>query len=426
MPATYEDIGRSLFEVIDYLIGAGSGPDQVRRPSDVCKYPWRLVREMRSERKTYWDLIQSILSHPAIGYSASESTAQHVLSPILNITQNARMMRSKNPREAGRVIVEKVLKKKTERLIAVPMNGFLPRGDLYTLGNAVFGVYQRILAHYKVKPQSCPPEGSRHARVLSHIADKMREYEVERLENWVCVGSRVSACDPSAAYRLAMREINTALNIIRLTLPVSHPMTGRPRLTPEPIYYSGNRICIRVTDGSRDIPATGSDEGWPMIFPPANDEHGIVPPVERAGAMAQRPHGKRSGLERIVLVAIDWAGDGIDTSDWEMKVVRCVTALEVLFMLSVERKQKNFARGVSRFFSCTLGKDNAESCAKRLYGKRSAILHGGKRNISERDAELAERLTSGCILRTLEHLDRWSDKAEFKSWLEGEGEPLLV
>lgn len=89
-------------------------------------------------------------------------------------------------------------------------------------------------------------------------------------------------------------------------------------------------------------------------------------------------------------------------------------------MLPYEQKQGPFVERTDRLFLPVSKGVDVGKRAKKMYGLRSAILHGGKRVISEEDAEWAERLASGCILRVLEHLDRWRNVAEFKAWLEGE------
>jgi len=91
----------------------------------------------------------------------------------------------------------------------------------------------------------------------------------------------------------------------------------------------------------------------------------------------------------------------------DMKIVKCVVGLEVLFRIK-EHKQEGFINSVNElFWSYTKEKENLREKTLRIYRLRSSIVHQGKRNITNNDAELTERIASGCMLKAFEMLDNF-------------------
>jgi len=144
--------------------------------------------------------------------------------------------------------------------------------------------------------------------------------------------------------------------------------------------------------------------------------------LEEGNRILQKESEKLTKLEQRILNSIEWIGEGIDTNEFYLKIVKCVIGLETLFKLKIGEQQKEFIECIAKLFeNPSKNNEKVRKDAKNLYVLRSKIVHGGKRNLREEEAETAERLASGSLLTVLDNLNKFSgEKGEkdFYTWLK--------
>jgi len=290
----------------------------------------------------------------------------------------------------------------------------------------MFGIYNKILDNYQIPEYQCPEDDEPHAQEKKGIFNTISNYEKESL-NTVSVGTKVYASDNKAAVQLAEKQINLSLNIIRLLLPLHYSSINRPRITIYDIAGIDEAIVITIANGERNLFSQYSSSTFPFSYYADDDKHKTAKAIERAHQIARKYPNNLSNLENRIVGAITWAGEGIDAVEKDIKVVKCVVALETLFGIKKGSKQKGFVDGIIRLFGDYIhDKDCFRDLTKDIYELRSTIVHEGKRDISDENAEWAERFASGCILKTLEIMDKYRTEKEYQNWLGINIEPPSI
>ncbi|MCK4250377.1 hypothetical protein KAX97_02965 [candidate division WOR-3 bacterium] len=401
--SSFEEIGKLLFQIIDDM-NKDSNKQEKKQKGDDSHYIKQLMREPPSARKIYWKLKDKLISHQAIKGSAPENTINAVLQSWLLIDKNRSEIRKLSRGDAGQQIINNLVTQKVLQLVIFPLQGLLPEFSGLTIGNPMFGIYNKILDNYQIPEYQCPKDDEPHAQEKKCIFNKISNYEKENL-NTISVGTKVYASDSKAAVQLAEKQINLSLNIIRLLLPLHYSSINRPRITIYDIAGIDEAVVITIADGERNFFSQYSSSTFPFSYYADDDKHKTAKAIERANQIASKYPSNLSNFEDRIVSAITWAGEGIDAVEKDVKVVKCVIALETLFGIKKGSKQKGFVEGIIQLFGDYIyDKDFFRDLAKDIYKLRSTIVHEGKRDITDEEVEWAERLACGCILRTLENM----------------------
>ena len=403
MDKSFEEIGKLLFQIIDDM-NKGSNKQEKKQKGDDSHYIKQLMREPLRAWKSYRELRDKIMSHKSISGSASENTINAVLQSWLLIDKNRSEIRKLSWGDAGQQIVNNLVTQKVPQLVIFPLQVLLPGFKGLTIGNTMFGIYNKILDNHQIPEYQCPKDDEPHAQEKKCIFNTISNHEKENL-NTISVGTKVYASDSKAAVQLAEKQINLSLNIIRLLLPLRYSSINRPRITIYDIAGIDEAVVITIADGKRNLFSQYSSSIFPFSYHADDDKHKTAKAIERTNQIASKYPNNLSNLENRIVSAITWAGEGIDAVEKDIKIVKCVVALEVLFKLKENKKQKQFIKKVSKLFDFrAVDKNLIEERARKVYKLRSAIVHGGKRDITDEEAEWAERFACGCILRTLENM----------------------
>ena len=418
MDKEFEEIGKLLFKFIDYI--KEHKREDNRQQVDDSHYLERLMRKTSPGTKVYWELIEKIKSHPMINKKASDYTISAELKSILWLTDYRENIRKLYPGEAGQRIIDNLVKQRSPYLVVFPIGGLSPGANGLTIGNITFDIYQKILENYKI-PEFQPPEpGEKHFPDKKYIFNNISNEEKSYLNTIsICVGTKVYACDRIAASFLAKEKIDLSLNIIRLLIPLDYGLLKRPRISIDKIIGVSKAFVISIEDGERYLPVFDRLESLSAIYSLFGYKYKTDKSIEKANQIACKDSDDRTELEKRVISSINWVGDGIHTTEKDIKVVKCVIGLEVLFKIGRRGKQKGFIEGVTSLFDSYIRNKNlVKEYAEKIYDLRCDIVHKGKRDITDEDAELAERFASGCLLRVFEILDDLSSEKDFDNWLK--------
>jgi hypothetical protein len=353
---SFEEIGKLLFQIIDYIEGGYRKQNAKQQKRDI-HYLKQLTREPSPAVKLGWTLKDKIMTHPKIKGSVSEEMVNAELLSLLQIDKKMRTIRELNPEKIGRSIINSLCAQKSAKLVAFPLQGFFPSDEISKIGNTEFGFLRTIL----------------------------------------------TAGDKKSSIHMAEKQINLVLNIVRLLIPLDYGVSKRPRISFYDLVGIDEGVMIDLISGEKEFVRQFLSSLYPFI--PNISRYRVEKSFDKASNIVCKQLSERHDLEERVLKAINWAGEGIDAIEKDIKVVKCVVALEVLFRLKDIGKQKQFVDEVSRIFdSNNINKDLIKKRAKDIYELRSKIVHRGKRDITDEEAEWAERLACGCILGVLENM----------------------
>jgi|GEM_PF-1341756 len=422
---SFEEIGKLLFQIIDDM-NKDSNKQEKKQKGDDSHYIKQLMREPPLARKTYWILKDKLILHQSIRGAASENTINAELQSLLLIDENRSEIRKLSRGDAGQQIINNLVTLKMPQLVIFPLQGFLPEFKGLTIGSTMFGIYSKILDNYQIPEYQCPKDDEPYAQEKKCIFNTISNYEKMYL-NTISVGTKVYASDNKAAVQLAKKQINLSLNIIRLLIPLKYSTVSRPRISIHDIAGIDKAFVISITDGERNLSSQNLSSIFPFTYYADDDKHKTAKAIERAHQIAGKYPNNLSNLENRIVGAITWAGEGIDAVEKDIKVVKCVVALETLFGIKKGNKQKGFVDGIIRLFGDYVhDKDCFRDLTKDIYELRSTIVHEGKRDISDEDAEWAERFASGCLLKVLEIMDKFRTEKEYQNWLGINIEPPSI
>lgn len=397
----FEEIGKLLFQIIDYIEGGYKKQNAKQKETDI-HYLKQLTREPSPAVKLGWTLKDKIMTHPKIKGSVSEEMVNAELLSLLQIDKKMKTIRELNPEKVGRSIINSLCAQKSAKLVAFPLQGFFPSDEISKIGNTEFGILRTILSRHKIaKPQLSESDKS-HISETDEVINDVNGYVTERLKT-LCVGTVVTAGDKKSSIHMAEKQTNLVLNIVRLLIPLDYGVSKRPRISFYDLIGIDEGVMIDLISGEKEFVRQFLSSLYPFI--PNISRYNVRKSFDKASNIVCKELGKRYKLEERVLKAINWVGEGIDAIEKDIKVVKCVVALEVLFKLKGNKKQEQFIKKVSQLFNFrTVDTNLIEERARKVYKLRSAIVHGGKRDITDEEAEWAERFASGCILRTLENM----------------------
>lgn len=137
---------------------------------------------------------------------------------------------------------------------------------------------------------------------------------------------------------------------------------------------------------------------------------------------------KLTDLEQSIFAAINWIGKGVKEEDPANSFIQYIFALESLFTFQKKGVlvSPSIANQLAEFTAFILGEDLLTRTqylrtVKNLYGKRSAVAHGGSQNILKDEVIKSYRLVKNLIVTLITHPELKDLKTidELQQWVDG-------
>lgn len=400
-----QELGELFLEVSDFKKRREKRVAPKKENIEEKHYLEQLTRRQAIIHKEYAIFIEKLKNHPLLKNKISEVLIRYIFRDL----RFSKHLHKKNisPEEIGTLIIEEISKQISSYLVIFPLDGFIPDNRFLKLGNVVFGTAKDILEHFNFKPKN--------EKTLD-----IKTFEDNFLRT-ISVGTSVTTFDKNSALTLAENKINLSLNFIRIFIPIEYNLYRQPKIRISDeikerfVFLLPFRKFNRIY-AERDLNHTAIISG--SLLGKFKTERIL----EEGNRILLKKSKKLTKLEQRILNSIEWIGEGIDANEFYLKIVKCVIGLETLFKLKIGEQQKEFIEYIVKLFeNPSKNIEKVRKDAKNLYVLRSKIVHGGKRNLREEEAETAERLTSGCLLTVLDNLNKFSgEKGEkdFYTWLK--------
>ncbi|MBN1467651.1 MAG: hypothetical protein JW924_02915 [Fusobacteriaceae bacterium] len=399
------ELGKLFLKVFDFKKQREKRVAPKKENIEEKQYLEQLYRERGESLKGYAKFTEKLKNHPLLKDKISDNLIRYILRDLLF----SKHLHEKNvsPEEMGIQIINEIRKEISSYLVIFPLDGFIPDNNFFKLGNVVFGTAKNILEHFNSE--------SENGKTLD-----IKIFEDSFLRT-ISVGTLVTTFDKNSALTLAENKINLSLNFIRIFIPIEYNLYRQPKIRisdeikerfvfPLP-FRKTNRIYAE-----RDL------NHMAIISGNLLGKFKTVRILEEGNRIFEKESYQLSELDKRILNALGWIGEAIDTNEFYLKVVKSVVGLETLFKLG-ENKKKDFCKQIIRIFKdSSVDTKEIKKDSGKLYKLRSKIVHGGKRHIREEEAEIAERIASGCLLFILDKRNQLgSDEALFK-WLKIDNE----
>jgi len=399
------ELGESFLEVSDFQKRREKKVALIKENIKEKHYLEQLTRSQAVIHKEYANFIEKLKNHPLLKNKISDNLIRYILRDLLF----SKHLHEKNvsPEEIGIQIINEIGKEISSYLVIFPLVGFIPDNNFFKLGNVVFGTAKEIVEHFNFKPEN---EKTLDIKILE-----------DNFLRTISVGTLVTTFDKNSALTLAENKINLSLNFIRIFIPIEYNLYRQPKIRisdeiKERFVFPLPFIKINRIYAEHDLNHMAIISG--NLLGKFKTERIL----EEGNRILLKESEKLTKLEQRILNSIEWIGEGINANEFYLKIVKCVIGLETLFKLKIGEQQKEFIGCIAKLFeNPSKNNEKVQKDAKNLYVLRSKIVHGGKRNLREEEAETAERLASGSLLTVLDNLNKFSGEKEekdFYTWLK--------
>jgi hypothetical protein len=136
--------------------------------------------------------------------------------------------------------------------------------------------------------------------------------------------------------------------------------------------------------------------------------------------LLKKNYSVQNDFERTLLRTIHWYATHTIQEELENKLLNLITSLETL-LTPRDNNPIGTAIAEGTAILITEGVENRRSLKKRiqeLYRLRSAVSHGGKKTVSEKDIVELRWIVSNLIVVLIQKLSEYKTQKELLDWIE--------
>lgn len=282
---------------------------------------------------------------------------------------------------------------------------FTPASTLHNeqLANQIGSVIART-----TDPEPLRAENARVAAELIH-----REFA-----GMICAEVAIVA-EPERARERAMSETEQSLAVLRYCLACFHPPQYRARLGIKGLVSLIDRpVLPSLCEASEKF-------GLSVPYSEPLDLSADVARMERAGLSALSgivSEPSRNQFQQTLLRAIEWLSDSIVQVKTENRLLSLTTCLETLLTPTEREPISNaIAEGAAILLADQVAdRKGVKRRVKYLYGLRSAVSHGGRKEIAVADADELQVIATRLVSRLVLTEERFESKEKLLDWIEDE------
>jgi len=265
-------------------------------------------------------------------------------------------------------------------------------------------------------------------RKNQYFKPKNYEEEIKNLkklildfENKVCAVFTLFA-DEKTAIKIAEKECDTVLDLLQFYTYLFYHRDHKVYLGIEGGVVSGNnRIIARKIDFS-DYRFNDKIIGAQRFFTISKEN---VKKMEKYGFLKVSEILKKSNntlndFQKILLIGIHWFSTYRTQKLAENQFISLMIVLEIFLSVKGEPVSNYIAENVARILYSDFDvRKKCKATIKKLYNKRSDIVHGRPEDIpDEKNFDILERVVFNLIIWMIKHLDKFGSKKDLLDYLE--------
>jgi hypothetical protein len=237
------------------------------------------------------------------------------------------------------------------------------------------------------------------------------------LERFVCAEFSAVA-DRELVEELALTETRRAIDLLRYTLLFAEHRRDRTRFGIQGETATESRTTVAVNEGNTRSQYTGSMVNHPFeINETAIQAMTNIGVVDLSGLLQQ---DDLTEFEESLLSAVHWLSSGQNQDERENAVLNFITALEVLISPS---SNEPITAVIAESVALLLGDDLANrrrirDRVRALYGLRSGLTHGEKRQIADHDIAELIAIARNVTARLIRRRHQFPNKTKLREWLD--------
>ena len=355
----------------------------------------------------------------------SEKFSEKYIKKVLH-TIIARVIQStekqKDAKNLLKNLINDLVNYNQEWIVLVPLSGLVMQLDSIQLGKVIlYTITKEKEEELLAKIEAIILSTSYTDEEKQHIIQMQREYFLRGIQSNVCAEFRVIA-EPERARERAEEETRRVLDILRYSMPSLYPDN----------YKVSVSLMGEITCTSRWIPIISSDSksfNWnsqvvgPLV--PFELRDGNIKQMKSIGAfklsdILAKPEKQLTDFEKTLLRTLHWFSSSLTQYEIENQLLNMITCLETL----LTPRDSNpigtaIAEGVA--FLITTGVENRKILKRRVHKKyklRSAVSHGGRKEIFESDVKELRKITRTLIKTMIKRKDEFKSQEELLNWIE--------
>lgn len=309
-----------------------------------------------------------------------------------------------------------------EWIVLVPLSGLVMQLDSIQLGKVTLYTITKERAEELLAKIETIILSTRHTdEEKQQIIQMQREHLLRGIQNNVCAEFRVIA-EPGRARERAEEETRRVLDILRYSIPSLYPDNYRVSVS----------LMGETTRTSRWIPIISSDSksfNWnsqvvgPLV--PFELRDGNIKRMEETGAfklsdILAKPEKQLTDFEKTLLRTLHWFSSSLTQPEIENQLLNMITCLETLL---TPRDGNPIGTAIAEGVAILIrtGVENRKILKKKvqeIYRLRSAVSHGGKKEIFESDVKELREISRTLIMTMIKRKDEFKSQKELLNWIE--------
>jgi hypothetical protein len=231
--------------------------------------------------------------------------------------------------------------------------------------------------------------------------------------------------EPDKAKETAYSEVTNALNVLRLYVRAFFFRTTDVQIRTSSHFVMSSGHFTLVDEGTRKIIHGGENPAGSLTF--KIDKHNLGKMRKNGfselSKMLKMSRRDLTPFEREILLAINWYGMAVDMTDPVLKFLSYAIVLEVLLSKQERDSDRTITDKLAEGVAFLLGegyenRKQIKQDVKKIYALRSAIIHGGRDFVEDKESRLVEYIALRSIWRLIKKRKAFPSKQALLDWVE--------
>lgn len=370
----------------------------------------------------YDNLVRSLLSEENWSEKFSEKYIRKELQSIF-----VKIIKSTEKQKDAKDLLGKLVcdleNYNQEWIVLVPISGLVLKFDRIQLGKVtLFTITREKIKNLFEKIEPIITSTRNTAEEKKQLIQFSTEC-LSSIQNSICAEFRVIA-EPDRALERAEEEARRVLDIIRYSIPALYSNDQRVKVSLMGEITTLVKCSPMISSDSKSFTLNNQMIG-PLIPFELNDEN--IKQMERIGAIKlsdilTKSEKQLSEFERTLLHSVHWYSSSLTQYEIENQLLNLIICMETLLTPRDGNPISTaIAEGIA--FLLTTGFEKRKVLkekVKDIYKLRSAVSHGGKKEILESDVKELNKIVRKLIVIMIKRKDEFKSQKEVLNWIEGQ------
>lgn len=414
---TINAIGKKLGSILENLKDPFTLGDTT---SKTILYNGKIYAFTDDHVQIYNDVLKTILKFNNFNQRFSEKYIDNELKKILNkVISEKNYSNLTNYLES---LIEFLNTYNIKRNVILPLVGLQLNIDIFKIGKLTIRKFQEEDAKILIKEiENIIDQTKNSIEQKNHYKKLQSEIVNNNFKNFNCAEMSVIA-EPERASERIVEEARNVIDIIYFSIPALHAENKKVHIGLVGEFFQAKRF-INVLSESKDsfdlkmvvtgplVPFEISDESISLM-----KDLGIF----KLSEIIEKNGNEINSFEEVLLRGVHWFASAQKQEESENRLLNLITTIET-FLTPKDGNPIGTAIAEGTAILLSTGLENRKKMKKRvqeLYRLRSAVSHGGKKNIFNTDVKELLLIVANLIRVLIDFLDAFSTHKDLFDFIE--------